>query len=312
MNDTAPGPNGLTIGFFKKYFKYFGIHFIEILNSYESKLTDTFNKVKLKLIPKNNNSSKSIDDLRPISLTNYEYRIYTRILSDRLQKVIDRILGENQTCSIFGRRMNDNIFLTRDILYDSHIKNKMVNIISVDQRKAFDSFSHKYLFNILKQVSFGKFMFESIKRIYKNSFAYVSLNNYKSNNFKIKSDIKQGCSLSMMLYVIAIEELILRINLNSKIKGYKINIFKELEIKTTAYADDVSGYTIDESSTEEFFREFTEWGRISGAGINHGKTKILSINKNYTSIYEDKQSDELKILGVIFDKYGVSSKNLGI
>ena len=312
MNDAAPGPNGLTIGFYKKYFKYFGNHFIDILNNLEGRLTETFNIVRLKLIPKNNNILKSIDDLRPISLTNYEYRIYTRILSNRLQRISDKLIGENQSCSILGRRMNDNLFLTRDLIYDSKIRNKILNIVSVDQRKAFDTISHKYLFNLLKHINLGNYMCTSIERLYKNSFAYVSINNFKSENFKVNSGIKQGCALSMLLYVIAIEELILRIDLNPNIKGYKINIFNQIEIKTSAYADDVCGYTSDELSIGKFFKEFTEWGRISGASINKNKTKILSLNNSNSSNYDDKRVSELKILGVIFDSNGVSKINLDI
>jgi len=42
MNNSSPGPNGLTIGFFKKYFKYFGQYFIDILNSHQEALPKTF------------------------------------------------------------------------------------------------------------------------------------------------------------------------------------------------------------------------------------------------------------------------------
>ena len=312
MNDAAPGPNGLTIGFYKKFFKYFGNHFIEILNNCESKLTDTFNIIKLKLIPKNNNNSKTIDDLRPISLTNYEYRIFTRILADRVQKIIDKLIGENQTCSILGRRMNDNLFLTRDLISDCKIRNKLLNIINVDQKKAFDSISHKYLFKLLKHINFGHFFTTSIERLYKNSFAYLSVNNLKSENFKVNSGIKQGCALSMILYVIEIEELILRIDSNPNIKGYKINVLGQVEVKTSAYADDVCGYASNESSIGEFFKEFNDWGQASGASINQSKTKILSFNNNYSSIYDDRRVNEMKILGVVFDFDRISKINLEI
>ena len=33
MKGPAPGPNGLTIGFYKKYFPFFGHHFVDILNN---------------------------------------------------------------------------------------------------------------------------------------------------------------------------------------------------------------------------------------------------------------------------------------
>ena len=72
MDSSSPGPNGLTIGFFKKYFKYFGNFFIDILNNHQDSLPKTFMESKIKLIPKNKKEIKGVNDLRPISLTNFE------------------------------------------------------------------------------------------------------------------------------------------------------------------------------------------------------------------------------------------------
>ena len=309
MKPSAPGPNGLTIGFYKKYFEFFGEHFLELLNNQNKSLSDTFNKIKIKLIPKNNNKIKSVDDLRPIALTNLEYRIFTKILSNRLHIISNKLIKEHQTCSIKERKMNDNIILTRDLIIDSNLKKKTLNILSVDQRKAFDSISHEYLFKLLKHLNLGDFIYNNITRLYEKSYANIYFNGLKSENFQIKSGIKQGCALSMMLYVIAIEELLLRINDNKRIKGYVIKIFDLQEIKTSAYADDVVGYVRDESSIKEFFCEFDEWGKISGAQINKNKTKIMKLN-NILKYNSDSEIQQMKILGVIFNKSGVANINL--
>ena len=105
-------------------------------------------------------------------------------------------------------------------------------------------------------------MVNNIKRLHEHSYALIILNQLMSEKINIKSGIKQGCALSMMLYIIAIEELLIRINNNNKINGYCIHIMKKREMKVSAYADDVTGYTIDESATKEFFLEFDEWGDI--------------------------------------------------
>jgi hypothetical protein len=64
----------------KKYFKHFGQYFLELINSGDE-LPTLFKESIVKLIPKNNNSIKTINDLRPISLTNIDYRIYTKALA---------------------------------------------------------------------------------------------------------------------------------------------------------------------------------------------------------------------------------------
>ena len=116
MKGSSPGPNGLTLGFFKKFFPFFGVHSVEMLNDKDNVLSDTFNRINIKPIPKNTKKKKkNINDLRPISLTNFEYRIFTKVLANRLHKLSSILIGDHQTCGILGRRMNDNICLLRDL-----------------------------------------------------------------------------------------------------------------------------------------------------------------------------------------------------
>ena len=148
------------------------------------------------------------------------------------------------------------------------------------------------------------FLYNCIKKIYTNSFTNIFINNFKSNKLVIKSGIKQGCPLSNMLYILAIEELMIRIKMNPNIKGYIVNNgLNRFEIKATVYADDVTGYVVDERSTKEFFQEFSEWGDISGASVNKDKTEIMDIQSK-------NKITEMKILGVVFDNNGISKKNL--
>jgi len=88
---------------------------------------------KIKLIPKNNKEIKEINDLRPISLTNFEYRILTKILANRFRSITHKIINDHQTCSIFERRMN-NIWLLNDLLINSKNKNRDLNIILADKK----------------------------------------------------------------------------------------------------------------------------------------------------------------------------------
>ena len=309
MCEAAPGSNGLTIGFYKKYFKYFGQHFVDLLNNTDD-LPDIFKNSVIKLIPKNDQKVKSIDDLRPISLTNYEYRIFTKILYNRMKKISMDVIGEWQTCAIKGRKINDNVNLIRDLIEDANIRNRELYLIGIDQSKAFDRVSHGYLFALLEHMEFGEFILRNIKRIYNRSNACVEVNKEKSASFDINSGLKQGCALSMFLYTLVIEEALVRIRKNDKIKGYKVHVTKSSELKYTAYADDVSGMLRDYDSVSQFFDEINSWSEVSGAKINEKKTKIIAINSQFHEYYEVRFVESMKILGVEFDSFGISKNNL--
>ena len=53
---------------------------------------------------------------RSISLTNVDYRILTFLLANRLQKVIGKIIDDDQTADIKGRFMGNNIRLVSDVI----------------------------------------------------------------------------------------------------------------------------------------------------------------------------------------------------
>jgi hypothetical protein len=130
------------------------------------------------LIPKNNKNLKTINDLRPISLTNFEYRIFTKIIVNRLNSINNEIIQSfSQTCSIKNRRMDDSINLLRDIVQNSNLgKIEGIYLVSVDQRKASDSISHKYLFSLLKHLNSGNFLYNNITRLYKGSWTKIEIN----------------------------------------------------------------------------------------------------------------------------------------
>ena len=309
MKESAPGSSGLTIGFYKKYFKHFGVYFVEMLNS-EDELPLLFKESIVKLIPKNNNDVKTINDLRPISLTNIDYRIYTKVLANRMRLVADCVIGDHQTCSIKNRRINDNISLIRDVISEFENTGFELFILSVDQSKAFDRISHRYLFRILEHMNFGNFILSAIRKIYHKSRAKIVVNNTLCEDIIIESGLKQGCALSMLLYIICIEELIVRIENNCLIKGVVLNTTNRYECKASGYADDIAGFLRDQDSMREFFKEFKEWGRVSAASLNVEKTKILALNSSYNQFEGIIFVKEMKILGIEFNSRGITTNNI--
>ena len=101
----------------------------------------------------------------------------------------------------------------------------------------------------------------------------------------------------MWLYSVCIEDLLIKINLNKKIKGYSLNIIDNLQIKNKAYADDVTCFTQDDDSIIEIFNEFERWGNFSGSSVNKDKTQILSTNTNLVNNKQLKKyvAEEVKI-----------------
>ena len=75
-------------------------------------------------------------------------------------------------------------------------------LISIDYKKAFDSIRHKYLFKVMEGMNFGDKFITMIKNIYKKMSSAAMLNGCIGDVFAVLRGIRQGCSLSMILFCI--------------------------------------------------------------------------------------------------------------
>jgi hypothetical protein len=104
----------------------------------------------------------------------------------------------------------------------------------IDQEKAFDRVEYKYLWHTFEAISFSSGFIAMIRVIYGDIERVWKVNGGFSAPFKVCRGTRQGCSLSRMLYAIAIEPL-----LNSIRRRIVVNLSEDIPpVPLSAYADD--------------------------------------------------------------------------
>ena len=90
----------------------------------------------LTLLPKKGDLQE-IKNWRPVSLLCVDYKLLSKVLSNRLKKVMDQLIHRSQTYCVPGRSMIDNVSLIRDILEVSGSLGLDAGLVSLDQVKSF-------------------------------------------------------------------------------------------------------------------------------------------------------------------------------
>jgi len=225
-------------------------------------------------------------------------------MATRLKWEMKHIIHPDQTCSVPGRSIFENLYLIRDIIHHCNSKRQRAFLLSLDFEKAFDKVDHSYLINTLRAFKFGDKFVNFIQHIYTDVKAQVNNNGYLTTVIHVLRGLRQGCPLSLPLYVIVAEPLASYARQYVAIQGFPAP-GRSIPLKQTLYADNHTAITVAENSLNYVLHMFDMFEYASGCNLNSKKTEGLILGPNTTPPQTDKpilwKNDEgIDVLGVQF------------
>ncbi|CAM2111997.1 unnamed protein product [Caretta caretta] len=146
------------------------------------------------------------------------------------------VVHPDQTYTVPGRSIFDNLFLVRDLLELGRRDGLSFALLSLDQEKAFDRVDHWYLLSTLQAFGFGPQFVSFLQVLYASAECLVRLNWTLTEPVSFGRGVRQGCPLSGQLYALAIEPFLCL--LRRRMTGLVLRE-PELRMVLSAYADDV-------------------------------------------------------------------------
>ena len=279
--DSAPGPDGFGALFYQTYWDIIKNDVSNVVLQFFKTgwILPNFNSNNIVLIPKTNNAG-SVGDYRPIALANFKFKIISKILADRLAKIMPAITSVQQRGFIKGRSIKDCICLTFEAINLLNKKSYGGNLaLKVDIAKAFDTLDWTFLLKVLKKLGFNEIFCKWIHSILMSAKLSVSINGKLHGFVSCSRGVRQGDPLSPLLFCLA-EEVISRSLTRNVINGNLKLIHGTRDIAVPShiiYADDMMIFCKGTSSNLNCLKNiFLAYAETSGQMVNPQKSSIFA------------------------------------
>lgn len=157
-----------------------------------------------------------------------------------------------------------------------------------------------FILTALKFFGFGDHFCESVQTLFVDPETCVYNSGFTSPYFYPNNGVRQGCCVSPLLFIIAVELMAIMVRCNSSIKGVTVD---KAEYKISQFADDATCFVSTPASATAVLETLKLFETFSGLQINPEKSAVLLIGPHTdtpSSVAGLKSEDKAKILGVWF------------
>ncbi len=344
---SAPGMDGFSNKVIKKFWLFFRYPLVDYPNECirNGKLTGTFKTALIKLIPKKGDVTQ-IKNWRPISLLSCFYKIISKAVNNRLELVIDKLTSIDQKAYSKQRYIQEALISTVNTFRHCEVNNIKGAILSIDQKKAFDSVYHGYIDSVYVFFGFGPKFRKLLKTIGTGRKARVILEDGKqSRDFDLERGFAQGDGPSPRLYNVGEQILLFRLEYDPDIAGVYLSFIiprtvvnneifyprvetaeaagftvdselKHHNRRIPAFADDANG-GFDRSARNLAYIKtiLSDFGIMCGLETNVEKTTLMPIGCLDEPLEQDVSNlgfeivTEIKCLGLVIDNRAANLSN---
>ena len=241
-----------------------------------------------------------LGNYRPITVIISLSGLYSRVLNERLTKVVEKhdLLGEVQNGFRKERGGADNSFILNTILWKAKAMKSKTHLAFLDISKAYDSVNRSILWKKLSSMGFGGHFLSTLRSLYRDDSVDCMVNGLLTKPIYLRRGLRQGCSLSPMLFALYISDIGRMITSSSL--GFRVN---NVTVSGLLFADDIVIITRKSEELKVLLDEVKAGFDKLKLTISHSKSQIISPDDVEWNLVDNTTKEEKSLEQVSLYKY---------
>ena len=285
----APGEDAITIDFLKDagecLLKPLTDLFTTCLRT--ENIPDAWSNATIILLHKKGDN-KDLANYRPISLLCTMYKLFTKLLTNRITQKLD----DNQPVEQAGFRSGfstiDHLQAINQLIEKTSEYKLPIYLCFVDYEKAFDSVELRAVLTTLTNQGIEQQYINTIRNIYKKSTSSLRLHT-TSEKFNLGRGVRQGDTISPKLFTATLEGVFRELEWENF--GYNID---GQNLTNLRFADDIILIAKTKAELQEMVQQLYNASKNVGLKMNKKKTQVMHNSQNETHIKIKVENEELE------------------
>jgi hypothetical protein len=190
-HNKAPGPDGFPAEFYQVFWGVIKDDLLAMFHEFHKETLDLFslNFGIITLIPKIENATK-FRQYRPICVLNVSFKIFTKVGTNRLNKVARTVVSPPQTTFRLGRNIMEGVVILHETIHELHTKKSNGVIFKIDFEKAYDKVKWSFLQQTLRMKGFSPKWCRWIQNMVSRGSVGIKVNDDIGPYFQTKRGLK--------------------------------------------------------------------------------------------------------------------------